>query len=325
MSQAATGLADIVEQDDDPNRELQQILDGLSCSQKTLSPKYFYDEHGSELFEEITHQPEYYPTKTELAIMRDNIDEIVALIGRQASLIEFGAGSNLKIRLLLQHLLDPAVYVPVDISRDFLLAAAEDLAVDFPHIEILPVAADFTKAFDLPSPKVMPKRNIVYFPGSTIGNFPPEDALALLKVMYQEAGADGGLLIGVDLRKNPNVLNQAYNDAKGVTAAFNLNILRHINREFNADFLLESFEHEAIYNEDAGRIEMYLVSSRKQSFTVSGHTFSIDADERILTEHSHKYSLESFAELAAKAGFEVLRKGAIADYRDKIFSSFAND
>jgi len=314
MLQTATGLADIVEQDDDANHELRQILDGLSQDQKTLSPKYFYDERGSELFEAITRQPEYYPTKTELAIMRDNIDEIVALIGRQASLIEFGAGSNLKIRLLLEHLLEPAVYVPVDISRDFLVAAAEDLAVDFPHIEILPVAADFTKPFDLPSPKVMPKRNIVYFPGSTIGNFPQQAALELLEVMYQEAGSDGGLLIGVDLRKDPNVLHQAYNDEQGITAEFNLNALRHLNREFDANFVLDYFKHDAVYNEQAGRIEMYLVSQTDQSFAISGHEFSLNKDERILTELSHKYSLKSFAELAAKAGFEV--KNVWTDDRD---------
>jgi dimethylhistidine N-methyltransferase len=305
MPQHATRLADVVERDDSKNKDLAEILAGLSAPLKTLSPKFFYDERGSELFEEITQLEEYYPTATELDIMRDNIDEIADLIGTEASLIEFGAGSNLKIRLLLEHLHEPAVYVPVDISRDYLVAAAEDLAADFPHIEILPVAADFTKPFDLPSPKIPPKRNIVYFPGSTIGNFSPEAARELLDVMYQEAGADGGLLIGVDLRKDTDVLERAYNDSKGVTAAFNLNMLRHINREFDADFDLGGFRHEAIYNEERGRIEMYLISTGHQAFSVSGHEFTMAEGERILTEHSHKYSLEGFAALAAQAGFTV--------------------
>ena len=307
MSQSATRLADVVEQDDTTNRDLRDILEGLSQPQKSILPKFFYDERGSELFEAITELEEYYPTATELGIMRNNIDEIADLIGREASLIEFGAGSNLKIRLLLEHLHDPAVYVPVDVSKDYLVAAAEDLAADFPHIEILPVAADFTRPFDLPSPKIPPVRNIVYFPGSTIGNFSPEAALDLLRVMYQEAGEGGGLLIGVDLRKDTGVLERAYNDSKGVTAEFNLNMLRHLNRAFDATFDLSTFRHEAVYNETEGRIEMYLISTREQTFSVSGHEFTMAEGERILTEHSHKYSLEGFAGHAAEAGFIVER------------------
>jgi len=305
MSVPATRLADVVEQEDSRKKDLREIIDGLSRPEKTLSPKFFYDERGSELFDEITRLPEYYPTATELDIMRENIDEIADVIGRKASLIEFGAGSNLKIRLLLEHLHEPAVYVPVDISRDFLVEQAKDLAPDFPHIEILPVAADFTKPFDLPSPKVMPARNIVYFPGSTIGNFTREAALDLLKVMYQEAGAHGGLLIGVDLRKDRKVIEQAYNDARGITAEFNLNMLRHINREFDADFDIPNFRHQAVYNEDEGRVEMYLVSITDQAFSVSGTGFTIAEGERILTEYSHKYSKEDFEALAARAGFSV--------------------
>lgn len=301
----ATGLQELVEQDETRQKDLDEIVAGLSQPQKTLSPKFFYDERGSELFDEITRLPEYYPTATELDIMRDNIAEIADLIGREASLIEFGAGSNQKIRLLLEHLHEPAVYVPVDISRDFLQAEAEDLSVDFPHIQIIPVAADFTHPFDLPSPEIMPTRNIVYFPGSTIGNFTPDAALDLLKVMYQEAGEDGGLLIGVDLRKDRETLERAYNDSEGVTAEFNLNMLRHLNREFRADFDIENFRHRADYNEDAGRIEMYLISTTDQAFSVDGKTFTMSEGERILTELSHKYSLEGFAELAGRAGFEV--------------------
>jgi dimethylhistidine N-methyltransferase len=232
-------------------------------------------------------------------------DEMAALAGPQASLIEFGSGSSLKIRILLQHLVELAAYVPVDISRDHLVAAADAIAADFPAIEVLPVAADFTHPFDLPDPKIPPLRNIVYFPGSTIGNFSPEAALELLNVMWQEAGRDGGLLIGIDLQKDPAIIERAYNDASGVTAEFNLNVLRRLNSEFGADFDLDAYRHEAVYNAEAGRIEMYLVSKRAQAFRVGGRSFAIDAGERILTEHSHKYTLHGFAAMAGAAGFRL--------------------
>ena len=307
MPSHAHKLAELTQQTTPISDDLREIRDGLSLPQKTLSPKFFYDERGSELFEDITRLPEYYLTATERRIMTDNIGDIADLIGHRASLIEFGSGSNAKIRLLLEHLHEPAVYVPVDISGDYLLTAAKDLARDFPHIEILPVAADFTKPFGLPDPRIMPERNVVYFPGSTIGNFSPEAALDLLKVMHHEAGEDGGLLIGVDLQKDRLTLERAYNDSAGVTAAFNLNMLRRINGEFDANFDLEAFEHEAVYNERQGRIEMYLVSLCDQTFDVSGESFSLHRGERILTEHSHKYTLPGFAELAAEAGFTVER------------------
>ena len=302
-----TGLQDIVERDADANTDLDEILNGLSEAQKRLSPKFFYDERGSELFDEITRLPEYYPTATERSIMAECVGELAELIGIEASIIEFGAGSSAKIRQLLSSLHEPAVYVPVDISRDFLVAAAKDLAVDFPELEILPVAADFTQPFDLPSPKIMPRRNVVFFPGSTIGNFEPGAALSLLRVMYQEAGEDGGLLIGVDLQKDAGVLEHAYNDDAGVTAAFNKNMLTHINRVFGANFDVDRFEHTAIYNEDAGRIEMYLISRGEQTVSVSGNTFSFADGERILTEHSYKHTIEGFTSMAAEAGFKLER------------------
>lgn len=302
-----TGLQEVVERDEDSNTDLAEILNGLSEPQKRLSPKFFYDERGSELFDEITRLPEYYPTTTERGIMDACVAEIADLVGVEASIIEFGAGSSAKIRQLLSSLHEPAVYVPVDISRDFLVAAAEDLAADFPDLEILPVAADFTQPFDLPSPKIMPRRNIVFFPGSTIGNFEPSAALSLLQVMYQEAGADGGLLIGVDLQKDASVLERAYDDAAGVTAEFNLNMLRHINQAFDADFDIEQFEHVSLYNEDVGRIEMYLKSIGDQVVNVSDRSFSFADGERILTEHSYKYTVDGFTALAAKAGFSVER------------------
>ncbi len=306
-SYEATGLRDIVERDAEVNKDLEEILNGLSEPQKRLSPKFFYDERGSELFDRITRLPEYYPTATERRIMAECVGEIADLIGIEASIIEFGAGSSAKIRQLLASLHEPAVYVPVDISRDFLVAAARDLATDFPDLEILPVAADFTQPFDLPSPKIMPRRNIVFFPGSTIGNFEPAAALSLLRVMYQEAGENGGLLIGVDLQKDTAVLERAYNDEAGVTAAFNKNMLLHINREFDAGFDVDRFEHDAVYDEGAGRIEMYLISLGTQSVSVSGQTFSFTDGERILTEHSYKHTIDGFTTMAAEAGFAIER------------------
>ena len=206
MTTKSNRLAELSEQSATVTKALGEIRAGLSLEQKMLSPKFFYDERGSELFERITRLPEYYLTVTERRIMEDNIGAIADVVGGCASLIEFGAGSNYKIRLLLEHLHNPAVYVPVDISADYLAAAAADLAKDFPHIEILPVAADFTQPFDLPNPRIMPERNIVYFPGSTIGNFSRDAALNLLEVMYLEAGVGGGLLIGVDLQKDKPII-----------------------------------------------------------------------------------------------------------------------
>ena len=295
----------LTEQDSEVSDDLAEILDGLSQPQKALSPKFFYDETGSQLFDQITELPEYYPTETELAIMRDKVSEIVELIGPEASLIEFGSGSSMKIRLLLEHMIRPAAYVPVDISREHLMAAAELLAADYPQIEILPVAADFTHPFDLPNPKIPPVRNIVYFPGSTIGNFTLDDARSLLRVMHQEAGEGGALLIGVDLQKDESVLERAYDDATGVTAEFNRNLLHRLNREFGADFDINAFEHVSFYNRERGRIEMHLKSLREQIVTIGKRKFGFADGESIHTESSHKYTLAGFRELAASAGFTV--------------------
>jgi dimethylhistidine N-methyltransferase len=273
-----------------PDDELDELIDGLRQPEKMISPKYFYDERGSQLFEEITRLPEYYPTETELGIMRDNVGEIAALVGKQASLIEFGSGSSLKTRVLLENLDELAAYVPVDISEDHLLESAQQIREDFPKLDVLPVVADFTQPFQLPSPKIMPVRNIVYFPGSTIGNFTHDAAHELLQVMHEEAGAGGALLIGVDLQ---------------VTAEFNRNMLRHLNREFGADFDLGAFAHSAEYNEKKGRVEIRLVSEQDQEFTLGNESFSIDRDEAILTEYSHKYTLEGFAAMAEAAAFRV--------------------
>ncbi len=287
--------------------DLEEVLAGLSAQPKTLSPKFFYDERGSTLFDAITRLPEYYLTEAELAIMRRHVDEIASLVGPQASLIEFGSGTSTKTRILLENLDQLAAYVPVDISGEHLLAAAAKVAADFPHIEVLPVVADFTRPFELPTPRVMPLRNIVYFPGSTIGNFTPAAALGLLRVMHHEAAEDGALLIGVDLKKDKAILERAYNDAEGVTAEFNLNMLRRLNREFGADFDLEAFEHRAIYNEELGRIEMRLVSRRQQAVSIDGQTFDFAPGETIRTEYSHKYTPAEFGSMAASAGFEITK------------------
>lgn len=288
-----------------PEGDLAEILEGLARPQKMISPKFFYDQRGSELFDAITEQPEYYPTRTELGIMQDNIAGIKAALGPDASLIEFGSGSSYKTRFLLENLPDLACYVPVDISDEFLVATAEQLAADFPALEILPVVADFTREFDLPTPKRMPAKNVVYFPGSTIGNFMPSAALDLLKVMRAEAKAGGALLIGVDLKKDAERLERAYNDAAGVTRDFNLNLLTRINREFDADFDVAAFRHRAIYNDVLGRIEMHLVSTKAQVAHIGEEPISFAADEYILSECSHKYSLDDFAALVELAGFRV--------------------
>ncbi len=286
---------------------MAEIVAGLMQPQKNISPKYFYDERGSQLFDAITRLPEYYLTGTEIDIMRDNIAEITELVGKQASLIEFGSGSSLKTRILLEHLDELAAYVPVDISEEHLLASAQQIESEFPGTEVLPVVADFTKEFDLPSPKVMPLRNIVYFPGSTIGNFTHPVALDLLKVMRHEAKENGALLIGVDLQKDAATIENAYNDSKGITAEFNLNMLRHLNREYGADFQLDRFSHDARYNSDEGRVVTRLVSTADQVVHLGGNKIDIADGEGILTEYSHKYTLEGFAEMAGRAGFQVAK------------------
>ncbi|MEN0045336.1 MAG: L-histidine N(alpha)-methyltransferase [Pseudomonadota bacterium] len=285
--------------------DLEEVLAGLALPQKRLSPKYFYDERGSKLFEAITEQPEYYPTRTEIGILEANIQAIGDALGTGVSLIEFGAGASVKVRILLDHVPGIGVFVPVDISGDHLQAAADTLALAYPNIEVLPVTADFTRPFQLPSPRVMPDRNIVFFPGSTIGNFPPEAAQELLTTMRRTAGDGGGLLIGVDLKKDANVLERAYNDKAGVTAAFNCNMLHHLNGRLGTNFRPEAFKHRAIYNEDEGRIEMHLVSQCRQSVNLAGQQFEFAPDEYLLTECSYKFSLEDFAALADAAGFTV--------------------
>lgn len=298
------GSAQISPHIGDRPEDVDEILNGLTAEQKRIAPKYFYDDRGSKLFDRICELPEYYPTRTELALLRGHAPEIAELVGPRVSVIELGAGSTTKARVLLDRLVEPAAYVPVDISAEYLVRQAEELAADYPHIQVHPVSADFTKPFTLPELDPIPRRNLVFFPGSTIGNFPRRQALDLLEVMAFEAKHDGALLVGVDLRKDPVRLRAAYNDKAGVTAKFNLNVLERLNRELGADFELEHFRHRAVYDEDKGRIEMRLVSTQPQRVHMLGTELEFDKDEYIVTEHSHKYSVDEFHELACRAGIE---------------------
>lgn len=280
-----------------------EVVAGLTAPQKQISSKYFYDELGSRLFDEICNLPEYYPTRTEHEIMRSHLPEIADLVGPEAAVIEFGAGSNAKARQLLRELQSPVAYVPVEISGEYLADQVTELQAEFPELSVEPVVADFTRPFDLPLHAEEPARNLVFFPGSTIGNFTRPDAAALLEVMRCEAKPGGALLIGVDLIKDVDVILAAYNDSQGVTAAFNLNALRHLNETVGTNFRLNDFEHEAVYDNDHHRIEMRLVSMKDQSVALNGETIEFSEGERIVTEYSHKYSVDMFRSLAAEAGW----------------------
>lgn len=283
------------------------VLEGLKKEPKELSPVWFYDELGSFLFDNICELPEYYITRTELQIMHAHANEMAQHIGPDAALIEFGSGTSLKTRLLLDRLEQPAAYVPVDISREHLFDAAGSLAKDYPKLHIVPVCADFTQNFELPRLIQAAQRRVVYFPGSTLGNFDRTQAQALLVRMREMVGKNGAVLIGIDLRKDPRVLERAYDDAAGVTAEFNINALRHVNRELGADFDLDAFEHTAVWIENESRIEMHLVSTRDQVVHLGGEKVRIGCGEHLRTEYCHKYTLDSFNELAATAGLQVSR------------------
>jgi L-histidine Nalpha-methyltransferase len=283
------------------------VLEGLKKTPKELSPVWFYDELGSFLFDSICDLPEYYITRTELQIMRGHADEMATHIGPNAALIELGSGTSLKTRLLLDRLMTPTAYIPVDIAREHLLDAAGMLARDYTDLRIIPVCADFTQPFDLPSAVFSASKRVVYFPGSTLGNFKRAEALALLNRMRELIGKSGAVLIGIDLRKDPQVLERAYDDSSGVTAEFNLNALRHLNRELGSDFDLSAFEHYAVWVEDESRIEMHLVSKRDQTVHIAGEDVKIKRGEHLRTEYCHKYTLEGFADLAAMAGLSVSR------------------
>jgi dimethylhistidine N-methyltransferase len=294
-------------QDFEPTREqfLDDVIRGLSADRKSLPCKYLYDERGSQLFDSICELDEYYPTRTEMQIMHQYGAEMADLLGPGCLLIEYGSGSSTKTPILLDQVTEPAGYVPVEISREHLLQSVDRLQKAYPDLPIQPVCADYTQPFDLPEVQQPVNRRVVYFPGSTIGNFHPYEAKDFLEQIAQVVGPGGGLLLGVDIRKTHDILEAAYNDGAGVTAAFNLNLLERINRELGADFDLDAFEHRAIYNEAQSRIEMLLFSQCEQTVHIDDHSFTFGAGESILTECSYKYGFDDFADLAAAAGFQV--------------------
>ncbi len=286
---------------------LAEVLEGLRLPQKTLSPKFFYDARGSDLFEQITRLEEYYPTRTEVAILREHGPALAEAIGPGAVIVEFGAGNLEKIRLLLDVLEKPQAFVPIDISGEHMNEAAAALGKDYPGLRIEPVAGDYTKPLDLPDwAMAAGVHRVGFFPGSTIGNFPPHEAVAFLKNVRTILGG-GDLVIGIDLDKDPDVLNLAYDDPAGVTAAFNLNMLSNLNALVGADFDLEKFKHRAFYNTALNRIEMHLVSLETQTVTVGGERIAFTEGESIHTECSYKYTMDGIRSLAESSGWRVAK------------------
>lgn len=271
------------------------VLKGLQKKQKTLPSKYFYDERGSQLFEEICRLEEYYPTRTELSILETHIQGIIESIGEEALLIEFGSGSSFKTRVILEHLNELTGYVPVDISGDFLFDEAEKLRSEFTGLDIYPVEADYTKTFNIEN--YGEQKRVVYFPGSTVGNFTPENARKFLGKTTRMLQKGDGLLIGVDAKKSPKILERAYDDAKGITAAFNKNLLRRLNSELGSSFDIEQFRHKAVYNVREGRVEMHLVSLINQKVQVGETEIAFKEGESIHTENSYKYDADEFSAL----------------------------
>jgi dimethylhistidine N-methyltransferase len=283
-----------------------EFLAGLRKVPRQVPSKFFYDARGSRLFDQICELPEYYPTRTELDILTRNLTAIREFCGPRCRLVELGSGSSRKTRLLLDHLANVAGYVPIDISRTHLLQAATALASEYPELEILPVCADYAQPIRLPASGLEPWRNVIFFPGSTIGNFEPAEAITFLRHVATWCQPGDRMIIGADLEKSRALLERAYNDTRGLTAAFNLNLLVRANREVGANFDLDRFSHQAIYNTDQGRIEMALVSGSNHVVEVEGERFAFTAGERMLTEFSHKYRVADFAPLVNDAGWSVL-------------------
>ena len=281
----------------------KNVLAGLSAQPRTLSCKFFYDARGAELFQKICNLPEYYITRTELGILRLHADEIGAALGPKIELVGLGTGAGTKTRILLEELQEPVVYMPIDISCEQLERSCARFRENFPQLQVLPVCADYLESFELPLPRRPSLRTVLYFPGSTIGNFEPEVAVTFIERLSELAGDGGGLLIGVDLQKDPRIITAAYNDRAGVTAEFNLNLLSRANQELGANFDLAKWRHRAVYNEALGRIEMYLISEVEQRVNVDDQEFTFFAGEQLLTEYSYKHTVAGFAALAARAGF----------------------
>ena len=286
---------------------LTDVIAGLSSNPRTLPCKYFYDERGAALFQKICELPEYYITRTEIDILDRNCAEIASHLGPNVKLIGLGTGAGTKTRILIEALENPAVYIPVDISEKQLRESTALFQKIFPELEILPVSADYLQPVVLPSAHREAARNIVYFPGSTIGNFEPHEAIEFLRRIANVCRGGGGLLIGVDLKKDHQVLEAAYNDTAGVTAQFNLNLLRRVNRELGADFDVDQWRHRAIYNSNVGRIEMHLISEIDQFVHLDEHKFHFRREDKIITEFSYKYAPDEFAAFAGKTGFNFAR------------------
>ncbi len=287
-----------------PNSTMErEILDGLLETPKRIASKYFYDARGSELFEAICELPEYYPTRTESAILGKHAHEMAERIGPNAIVIEFGSGSSTKTRILLDALLTPKAYIPVDISEELLLTSAAQLRMDYPDLIVEPVHADYTSKFSLPEIAQHAGRVIAFFPGSTIGNFEPQKATKFLKLIATLVGEHGALLIGVDLRKSIEILEPAYNDRQGITAKFNLNVIARLRRELATDLSEADFEHYAFFNSEESRIEMHLIAKRDFRASIAKQHIVFRKGEHVITEYSYKYSLEAFNALASDAGF----------------------
>jgi dimethylhistidine N-methyltransferase len=295
----------LIDQHPDSDSFREDVVQGLQQTPKSIPSKYLYDERGSKLFDEICRLDEYYLTRTEMEIMDAHVSDMAEKVGRNVRLVEYGSGSSWKTRILLDALTDVTTYVPIDISRDHLLAAARDLAEDYPDLPVQPVCADYTTDFDLPDAPEAAERTVVYYPGSTIGNFRPDQALSFLEHVAEIAGPGGGLVIGVDLRKSPDVLVPAYDDADGITQEFNLNLLDRMNRELDATFDRDRFGYTAEWDPDRSCIDMQLISQEAQQVQVDGVGISFEAGESIHTEYSFKYTLDAFADLAGTAGLEV--------------------
>lgn len=281
------------------------VLHGLSQMPKQLAAKYLYDERGSSLFDDICTLEAYYPTRTEVQILDTHADDMAACAGSKAALIEYGSGTSQKTHRLLQALHDPAAYMPIDIAHEHLLNASERIAAAFPKLPVFPVWADYTAPVPMPVPAKAYTHAVAFYPGSTIGNFLPEDAIAFLQQVHTQVGASGGLLIGVDLKKDPDRLRRAYDDPQGVTAAFNKNVLVRLNRELDGDFAVDQFAHEARWVPEHHRIEMHLVSQTEQTVQVAGQSFAFEAGQSICTEYSHKYTLSQFEDLLARANWQL--------------------
>jgi L-histidine N-alpha-methyltransferase len=295
---------------------LTDVVTGLSRRQKSIPPKYFYDAVGSHLFDRICELPEYYPTRTETALLRSAASDIAARAGWDVALVEFGSGSSTKVRILLDALRQPGAYVPIDICGPHLEEASKALRKDYPHIEVVPVEADFTQMVSLPA-VVRGKKLLGFFPGSTIGNFTPEEAQAFLRQAGKTLGPGADLIVGVDLKKHGAMLHAAYNDSAGVTAAFNLNLLTRINRELGGHFDLKTFRHRALYVGAQSRIEMHLESLQPQTVRIAGDLFAFREGETIHTENSYKYSVEGFHDLVRRSGWHI---GDCYTDPDRLFS-----